>query len=121
MDGLMNVLELAKQYKFRIFAPSSIAVFGADVGKVAKQDSPLNPATMYGITKVAGELMADYYHSAHGVDIRGLRYHWFDLMESYARWWNYRLCRGNFLQSRSIRAIFLLRKSPNSIANDVHG
>jgi len=74
MDGLMNVLELAKQYKFRIFAPSSIAVFGADVGKVAKQDSPLNPATMYGITKVAGELMADYYHSAHGVDIRGLRY-----------------------------------------------
>ena len=74
MDGLMNVLELARKYKFRIFAPSSIAVFGADVGKIAKQDSPLNPATMYGITKVAGELMADYYHSAHGVDIRGLRY-----------------------------------------------
>ena len=74
MDGLMNVLELARKYKFRIFAPSSIAVFGADVGKIAKQESPLNPATMYGITKVAGELMADYYHSAHGVDIRGLRY-----------------------------------------------
>ena len=74
MDGLMNVLELARKYKFRIFAPSSIAVFGADVGKTAKQESPLNPATMYGITKVAGELMADYYHSAHGVDIRGLRY-----------------------------------------------
>tara|TARA_B100000459_G_scaffold145724_1_gene110565 strand:+ start:1889 stop:2836 length:948 start_codon:yes stop_codon:yes gene_type:complete len=74
MDGLMNVLELARKYKFRIFAPSSIAVFGADVGKIAKQDSPLNPATMYGITKVAGELMADYYHSTHGVDIRGLRY-----------------------------------------------
>ena len=74
MDGLMNVLELARKYKFRIFAPSSIAVFGADVGKIAKQESPLNPATMYGITKVAGELMADHYHSAHGVDIRGLRY-----------------------------------------------
>ncbi len=74
MDGLMNVLELAKKYKFRIFAPSSIAVFGADTGKIARQDSPLNPATMYGITKVAGELMAEYYHSTHGVDIRGLRY-----------------------------------------------
>jgi len=70
----MNVLELARKYKFRIFAPSSIAVFGADVGNIAKQNSPLNPATMYGITKVAGELMADYYHSAHRVDIRGLRY-----------------------------------------------
>ena len=74
MDGLLNVLELATKYKFRVFAPSSIAVFGSDVGKVAKQDSPLNPATMYGVTKAAGELMAEYYHSTHGVDIRGLRY-----------------------------------------------
>ena len=74
MDGLMNVLELARKYKFRIFAPSSIAVFGEGVGKVAKQDSPINPATIYGITKAAGELMAEYYHSTHGIDIRGLRY-----------------------------------------------
>ena len=74
MDGLLNVLELARKYKFRVFAPSSIAVFGSDAGKVAKQDSPLNPATMYGVTKAAGELMAEYYHSTHGVDIRGLRY-----------------------------------------------
>ena len=74
MDGLLNVLELARKYKFRVFAPSSIAVFGSDVGKIAKQDSPLNPATIYGVTKAAGELMAEYYHSTHGVDIRGLRY-----------------------------------------------
>ena len=74
MDGLMNVLELARKYKFRIFSPSSIAVFGSDVGNIARQDSPLNPSTIYGITKVAGELMAEYYHSIHGVDIRGLRY-----------------------------------------------
>ena len=74
MDGLMNVLELSRKYKFRIFSPSSIAVFGADVGSIARQDSPLNPSTIYGITKVAGELMAEYYHSVHGVDIRGLRY-----------------------------------------------
>ena len=74
MDGLMNVLELSRKYKFRIFSPSSIAVFGADVGSIARQDSPLNPSTIYGITKVAGELMAEYYHSVHGVDVRGLRY-----------------------------------------------
>tara|TARA_B100000767_G_scaffold269808_1_gene292253 strand:- start:266 stop:1210 length:945 start_codon:yes stop_codon:yes gene_type:complete len=74
MDGLMNVLELSRKYKFRIFAPSSIAVFGSDVGNLAHQNSPLNPSTVYGITKVAGELMAEYYHSVHGVDIRGLRY-----------------------------------------------
>ena len=74
MDGLMNVLELSRKYKFRIFAPSSIAVFGSDVGSLALQNSPLNPSTIYGITKVAGELMAEYYHSVHGVDIRGLRY-----------------------------------------------
>jgi len=74
MDGLMNVLELSRKHKFRIFAPSSIAVFGSDVSGNARQDSPLNPSTIYGITKVAGELMAEYYHSVHGVDIRGLRY-----------------------------------------------
>ena len=74
MDGLINVLELARKHKFRIFSPSSIAVFGPDVGKIARQNSPTNPATIYGITKAAGELMAEYYHLAHGVDIRGLRY-----------------------------------------------
>ncbi len=74
MDGLLNVLELARKYKFRIFAPSSIAVFGSDVGSLAFQNSPQNPSTIYGVTKAAGELMAEYYHSAHGVDIRGIRY-----------------------------------------------
>lgn len=74
MDGLMNVLELGRRYRFRIFAPSSIAVFGPDIGPVASQDSPLNPSTIYGVTKAAGEMMAEYYHSNHGVDIRGLRY-----------------------------------------------
>ena len=74
MDGLLNVLELSRKYNFRIFAPSSIAVFGTDTGRVAMQDSPQNPSTIYGVTKAAGELMAEYYHSVHGVDIRGLRY-----------------------------------------------
>ena len=74
MDGLLNILELSRKYKFRIFSPSSIAVFGSDVGNLAFQNSPLNPSTIYGVTKVTGELMAEYYHSVHGVDIRGLRY-----------------------------------------------
>ena len=88
MDGLMNVLELARKYKFRIFSPSSIAVFGSDVGDIARQDSPLNPSTIYGITKVAGELMAEYYHSIHGVDIRGLRYPGLISWKVMPRWWN---------------------------------
>ena len=74
VNGLLNVLELAKKYKFRVFSPSSIAVFGPDAGKLALQKSPLNPSTLYGITKVTGELMAEYYHTIHGVDIRGIRY-----------------------------------------------
>ena len=74
MDGLVNICELSREYKFRIFAPSSIAVFGSDVRGVASQNSPLNPATIYGITKVSGELLAEYYHATHDVDIRGLRY-----------------------------------------------
>ena len=74
MGGLVNICELSRNYRFRIFAPSSIAVFGSDVIGVANQNSPLNPATMYGITKVSGELLAEYYHATHDVDIRGLRY-----------------------------------------------
>lgn len=74
INGLLNILELARKYKFRIFSPSSIAVFGPDVGDLALQNSPLNPSTLYGITKVTGELMAEYYHNIHDVDIRGIRY-----------------------------------------------
>jgi nucleoside-diphosphate-sugar epimerase len=74
IGGTVNVLELARVYHLRVFAPSSIAVFGPDCPPLAPQKTPLNPTTMYGITKVAGELMADYYHAVHGVDVRGIRY-----------------------------------------------
>jgi len=74
MNGLLNVLELAKEHNLKVFAPSSIAVFGPDTPAIAPQTYPLNPSTMYGITKVAGELLADYYCDVHGVDVRGLRY-----------------------------------------------
>lgn len=76
MDGLLNVLNVAKEKNLgRIFWPSSIAVFGPDAKKAkTPQNSPTNPTTVYGITKVAGEQWCAYYHRKFGVDVRSLRY-----------------------------------------------
>jgi nucleoside-diphosphate-sugar epimerase len=75
MNGSINVLNVALKYKMnRVMIPSSIAVWGADCPKIAPQDTALHPTTMYGITKVAGELLADYYVKKFGLDCRGLRY-----------------------------------------------
>jgi len=76
IDGTMNVLEVARERALsRIFIPSSIAVFGPETPREsAPQETVLLPTTMYGITKVAGELLGDYYVRSFGLDIRGLRY-----------------------------------------------
>jgi nucleoside-diphosphate-sugar epimerase len=75
MDGLYIVLELAREYGFRIFWPSSIAAFGPNSPKVnTPQVTIMDPATMYGITKYAGELLTRYYAYKFGVDVRGVRY-----------------------------------------------
>jgi nucleoside-diphosphate-sugar epimerase len=76
MDGLLNVLKLARDKKLeRIFWPSSIAVFGPDAVKQdTPQNSSTNPTTVYGITKVAGEQWCAYFHRKFGVDVRSLRY-----------------------------------------------
>jgi len=76
VNGLRNVLEIARTRKLsQVFVPSSIAVFGPDVPRdLAPQDAPLNPRTMYGITKLAGEALARHYAMTFGLDIRGLRY-----------------------------------------------
>ncbi|MCD6098325.1 L-threonine 3-dehydrogenase [bacterium] len=75
MDSLYNVLELAREYKIRLFYPSSIAVFGPTTPRDnTPQDTILAPTTMYGVTKVTGELLCDYYFLKYGVDVRGLRY-----------------------------------------------
>ena len=58
----------------RVYAPSSIAVFGPDAPKKAPQITPLNPKTMYGKTKVMGENLANEYWHNYGIDTRGLRY-----------------------------------------------
>jgi nucleoside-diphosphate-sugar epimerase len=73
--GLKNVLDLAKTYKLKVFWPSSIAVFGATTPKInTPQHTSLEPTTIYGVAKVAGELMCQYYFNRYGVDVRSLRY-----------------------------------------------
>ncbi|MEE9207749.1 MAG: NAD-dependent epimerase/dehydratase family protein [Gemmatimonadota bacterium] len=75
IGGLRSVLEAARDLGCAIFTPSSIAAFGASTpADPAPQDTIQRPSTMYGITKVAGELLCEYYHSRFGVDTRGLRY-----------------------------------------------
>ena len=73
--GLYNTLEVAKQYKCAVFNPSTIGVFGATTPKHnTPQDTIMRPSTMYGVTKVSGELLGDYYHSRYDVDVRGVRF-----------------------------------------------
>ena len=74
VGGTVSVLETAKNNNLRVYAPSSIAVFGPDAPKTAPQTTPLNPKTMYGKTKVIGENLANEYWHNYRVDTRGLRY-----------------------------------------------
>jgi nucleoside-diphosphate-sugar epimerase len=75
MDGLFNVLEVAREYQCAVFTPSSIGVFGNNTPKdKTPQDTIRNPRTMYGVTKVGGELLSDYYHIRFGVDTRSVRF-----------------------------------------------
>jgi len=75
IEGLYNVLEVAREYNLRVFWPSSIAVFGPKTPKYnTPQDTILCPTTMYGVTKVAGELLCRYYVDKYGLDVRGVRY-----------------------------------------------
>ena len=76
VNGLYNILEITREYKLvRIFCPSSLAVFGPKTLRDnTPQDAFLCPETMYGITKVVGELLCNYYYKRFGVDVRGVRY-----------------------------------------------
>ncbi|MED4226843.1 L-threonine 3-dehydrogenase [Neobacillus cucumis] len=75
MGGLMNALETARELKAQFFTPSSIGAFGPSTPKIhTPQDTIMRPITMYGVNKVAGELLADYYYYKFGVDTRGLRF-----------------------------------------------
>ncbi|RKZ31271.1 L-threonine 3-dehydrogenase [bacterium] len=76
IDGVLNVLQCAIDFDLaRIIMPSSIAVFGPDTPREnTPNDTILRPTTMYGVTKVCGERLCDYYVRRFGVDVRGLRY-----------------------------------------------
>jgi nucleoside-diphosphate-sugar epimerase len=75
MTSLEAVLEVAREQRCAVFTPSSIGVFGPESPKSpTPQDTVMRPQTVYGITKVAGELLCDYYYRRYGVDTRGVRY-----------------------------------------------
>ncbi len=76
MQSLLNVLDIAKEEKLtKIYWPSSIAVFGPTTPPVnAPQQTIIEPSTVYGISKYAGEFWCNYYFNRYGVDVRSLRY-----------------------------------------------
>ena len=75
MGGLVNALEVARELNTQFFTPSSIGAFGPSTPKVdTPQDTIQRPTTMYGVNKVSGELLCDYYNSKFGLDTRGLRF-----------------------------------------------
>jgi len=75
VNGLYNILEAARQYHCAVFFPSSIGAFGASTPKDGTPQVTIQrPTTMYGVTKVTGELLCDYYFARFGVDTRGLRF-----------------------------------------------
>jgi nucleoside-diphosphate-sugar epimerase len=75
MKGLKNILDLSVKYKIKLFWPSSIAAFGPTTPRVnTPQKTVLEPTTMYGVTKVAGENLCLYYHKKFDLDVRSLRY-----------------------------------------------
>ena len=75
MGGLMNALEVSRELNLQFFTPSSIGAFGPSTPKEnTPQDALQRPTTMYGVNKVAGELLCDYYSNRYGVDTRGVRF-----------------------------------------------
>ncbi|WP_142827078.1 L-threonine 3-dehydrogenase [Planococcus soli] len=75
MGGLVNALEASRELGMQFFTPSSIGAFGPSTPKNnTPQDTLQRPTTMYGVNKVAGELLCDYYYTKFGVDTRGVRF-----------------------------------------------
>lgn len=75
LNGLFNTLEVARKMNCAVFTPSTIGAFGDSTPKKqTPQDTIMRPNTIYGVTKVAGELLCDYYYHKYGLDTRGVRY-----------------------------------------------
>lgn len=74
-SGTYHILEACRRAGVRqMMFPSTIAVYGPGLPDPTPDDVPLHPTTMYGVTKVSGELLCEYYRSRYGMDVRGLRY-----------------------------------------------
>ena len=75
MNGLLNILEISREKGCAVFTPSSIGSFGPETPHVGTpQDTIQRPRSMYGVTKVATELLSDYYFHKYGVDTRSVRF-----------------------------------------------
>ena len=75
MNGLINILEIAREKHVAVFTPSSIGSFGPSTPHDnTPQDTIQRPTSMYGVTKVATELLSDYYYTKYGVDTRSVRF-----------------------------------------------
>lgn len=75
IEGLHNILELANQYRLKLFVPSTIGAFGPDSPRNPTPDITIQrPRTIYGVAKVHAELMGEYYHHRFGLDFRSLRF-----------------------------------------------
>ncbi|MEG1547088.1 MAG: NAD-dependent epimerase/dehydratase family protein, partial [Bacteroides sp.] len=75
IDGLFNILEVARNYNCSVFTPSSIGSFGLSTPhNMTPQDTIQRPRTMYGVTKVTTELVSEYYYNKYGVDTRAVRF-----------------------------------------------
>lgn len=75
INGLLNILEIARERGCAVFTPSSIGSFGPETPKLdTPQDTVQRPRSMYGVTKVTTELLSDYYHNKYGVDTRSVRF-----------------------------------------------
>lgn len=75
MGALINSLEVARQHECALFTPSSIGAFGPTSPKdMTPQDTVMRPTTIYGVCKVTGEMLSDYYHHRYGLDTRSIRF-----------------------------------------------
>ena len=75
VQGLLNVLDVARSHHCAVFFPSSIGVFGTSTPKKnTPQDTIQRPSTIYGISKLSGELLCEYYHHRYGLNVRGVRF-----------------------------------------------
>ena len=122
VTGLLNVLELAREHELaQVFCPSSIAVFGAGCPRVnTPQETVLKPTTMYGVTKVTGELLCDYYVRRFGVDARGLRYPGIISPETLPGGGTTDYAVEIFYKAIEERALHLLPEGRDAAADDVH-